>query len=57
MLMFADDIALLSDTIAGLQRQLNILYAYCLTSTFYVNIANTKVLFFKQGWSIANIES
>ena len=27
LLMFADDIALLSDTIAGLQRQLNILYA------------------------------
>ena len=48
MLMFADDIALLSDTIAGLQRQLNILYAYCLTSTFYVNTAKTKVLIFKR---------
>ena len=57
MLMFADDIALLSDTIAGLQRQLNILYDYCLTSTFYVNIAKTKVLICKRGWSIANIES
>ena len=49
MLMFADDIALLSDTVAGLQRQLNILYDYCLTSKLYVNIAKKKVLVFKRG--------
>ena len=56
MLMFADDIAVLSDTVAGLQRQLNILYAYCLTSKFYVNITKTKVLVFKLSGSITNIE-
>ena len=43
------DIALLSDTVAGLQRQLNILYDYCLTSKLYVNIAKKKVLVFKRG--------
>ena len=46
MLLFADEIALLSDTVAGLQRQLDILHDNCLTCKLYVNIAKTKVLVF-----------
>ena len=32
ILLFADDIALISDTITGPQKQLNLLYDYCMES-------------------------
>ena len=38
MLMFADDIAYNSDTISGLQRQLNIVNTYCQTYNLTVNV-------------------
>jgi hypothetical protein len=49
LLMFADDIALISDTIVGLQKQLNLLQQFCISSKFVVNIEKTKVLVFKRG--------
>ena len=53
MLMFADDIALIADTIIGLQKQLNLLCQFCTKSKLIVNIAKTKVLVFKRGGQLA----
>jgi hypothetical protein len=47
LLMFADDIALIADTIIGLQKQLNLLCQFCTKSKLIVNIDKTKVLVFK----------
>ena len=56
LLMFADDIALISDTVVGLQRQLNILFLFCEKSKLIVNIDKTKILVFKRGGAIARRE-
>ena len=56
ILLFADDIALISDTIVGLQRQLQLLKDYCLESKLVVNIVKTKVLVFKMGGRISSHE-
>ena len=53
LLMFADDIALISDTVIGLQMQLNCLHQFCITSKLVVNIDKTKVLVFKRGGQLA----
>ena len=45
ILLFADDIALISDTIVGLQRQLHLLRDYCLESKLVVNVVKTKCSF------------
>ena len=63
LLMFADDIALLSDTVIGLQKQLNVLQTFCSNNKLSVNIEKTKILCFKRGgrpsrnerWSYANL--
>jgi hypothetical protein len=57
LLMFADDLALLSDTIVGLQRQLNVLSDFCTTNKLKVNEAKTKVLVFKSGGILSRHES
>ena len=49
LLMFADDVALLSDTICGLQRKLNILKDFSDDSCLTVNIQKTKIMVFKRG--------
>ena len=56
LLMFADDIACISDTISGLQKQLNILSIYCATYKLQVNIDKTKVLIFKKGGQLSRRE-
>jgi len=56
LLMFADDIAFIADTIVGLQKQLNILQGFCELSKLTVNIAKSKVLVFKRGGRVANNE-
>ena len=56
ILLFADDIALISDTIVGLQRQLQLLKDYCLESKLVVNIVKTKVLVFKMSGRISSHE-
>ena len=55
-LMFADDIALLSDTITGLQTQLNILSNFCDTYKLTVNECKTKIVVFKNGGALARNE-
>jgi len=55
MLMFADDIALIADTVVGLQKQLNILYEFCTQNKLTVNIEK-KILVFKRGGQLASRE-
>jgi hypothetical protein len=55
-LMFADDVALLADTVVGLQRQLNLLYDFCTDFYLTVNISKTKVVVFKNGGRLATNE-
>jgi len=45
--MFAEDIALIADTLVGIQRQLNILYDFCQRSKLVVNTTKTKRMVFK----------
>ena len=56
LLMFADDLALLSDTISGLQQQLNILSDFCNDYKLKVNENKTKVLVFKRGGRLSRHE-
>ena len=49
-LMFADDVALISDTVVGLQRQLNSLKQFCNENKLIVNTTKTKdSCFWKRG--------
>lgn len=48
-LLFADDVALISMTAEGLQRQLDILQEFCDISSMAVNLDKTAVLIFKKG--------
>jgi hypothetical protein len=48
-LLYADDLALISDTVFGLQRQLNILADYCREWGLTVNIDKTKIIVFRRG--------
>ena len=56
MLLFADDIALISDTISGLQKQLDILLKYCKEYKMIVNIIKTKVMVFRRGGMLSRRE-
>ena len=56
MLMFDDDVALIADTIVGLQRQLNILSEFSLVNKIDVNIAKTNIVVFKRGGRLAASE-
>ena len=47
LLLFADDIVLISDTIKGLQRQLKILENFCEIYKLIVNVIKTKVMVFR----------
>ena len=53
LLMFADDIALIADTLVGLQRQLKRLYDFCQRSKVVVNITKTKIMVFERGGALA----
>jgi hypothetical protein len=49
ILLFADDVVLLSATPSGLQHQLNILQSCCDKMKLSVNIDKTKVMVFRKG--------
>jgi hypothetical protein len=49
ILLFADDIVLLSDTARGLQNQINILDQACKNLYLTVNLDKTKVMVFRKG--------
>jgi len=46
LLLFADDLVLMSETVAGLQNQLDALEIFCRDRGLTVNVAKTKVLTF-----------
>ena len=56
LLFFADDVALISDSVIGLQRQFFLLNDFCRERKLNVNIAKTKVVFFKNGSLLARNE-
>jgi len=56
LLMFADDLALIADTVLELQRQLNILSDFCLQYKLKVNEDKTKVVVFKNGGVLSRNE-
>ena len=47
IILFADDIALFSYTTKGLQRQLDILQAFCSDRGLKVNVHKTNTMFFE----------
>jgi len=48
LLLYADDLALVSESLTGLQKQLDALHVFCTDLGLTVNIAKTKALFFHQ---------
>ena len=53
MLLFADDVILVSDTVIGLQNQLNILESYSKEWKLSVNISKTEIVIFRRGGPVA----
>jgi hypothetical protein len=47
LLLYADDLALMSHTPAGLQKQLDVLQAFCCKRQLTVNVKKTKVVVFE----------
>ena len=56
ILLFADDIALISDSVGGLQTQLNILYDISIRLDLVVNLDKSNIVIFRNGGHLANIE-
>ena len=56
--MFADDLALISDTVIGLHIQwlLNLLYTFCQVKAFTVNTIKLKVMVYKNGGVLTKTE-
>ena len=50
ILLFADDIFLLSDTIIGLQNQLDVLARNCARLDLHVNLDKSNVIFRNGGY-------
>ena len=53
ILLFADDVALLSDSVAGLQKQLDILYNSCQKLDLNVNLDKSNIVVFRNGGYLA----
>ena len=45
-LMFADDIANCSDTVANLQKRLNIINQFCIDTGMEINLEKTEIIVF-----------
>ena len=56
ILMFADDIAMLADSVVGLQRLFNILHRHCLRWELSVNLNKTNVVVFRNGGPLSKHE-
>ena len=56
LLMFADDLALVSDTVVGLQQLLNLLYSFCQVKDLIVNTIKTKLMVYKNVGILAKTE-
>ncbi len=47
LLLYTDDLALMSHTLARLQKQLDVLQAFCYERQLTVNVKKTKVVVFE----------
>jgi hypothetical protein len=56
ILMFADDVILMSDTVCGLQNQLNVLYETARRLGLAVNLDKSNIVVFRNGGHIAAYE-
>ena len=56
MLLYADDLVLMSESTIGLQRQLNVLKDYCDLWQLKVNENKTKIVVFRRGGTLRNYE-
>ena len=56
ILLFADAIVLIADTVFKLQKKLDVLYEVATTLGLLFNIDQTKVLVFRKGGRLAGIE-
>ena len=56
ILLYADDIVLISDTIRGLQKHIDTLERFCNLSGMSVNLDKTKVMVFKNGGHLSKYE-
>jgi hypothetical protein len=52
LLLYVDDLALMSHTPAGLQKQLDVLQAFCYERQLIVNVKKTKVVVFEARKSV-----
>ncbi len=48
LLLYADDLILMSTTASGLQKQLDVLASFCETHQLTVNLTKTKVIIFEE---------
>ena len=56
LLLYADDLVLLSDSAIGLQRQLNILQEYCKMWNLKVSEEKSKIMVFRNGGKLRSYE-
>ena len=56
LLLFADDVALFSYFVAGLQKQLNVLHTFCIKWGLQVNLEKTNVIVFRNGGIVSKHE-
>ena len=49
LLMYADDICIVNDSVGRLQNQLNVLGTFCKKYGYGVNLSKTKVVTFRNG--------
>lgn len=56
ILMFADDIILMSDSVGGLQNQLNVLYNMSRKLSLVVNLDKSDIVVFRNGGHVAESE-
>ena len=49
LLLYADDLILMSESASGLQKQLDALASFCEQRQFAVNLSKTKVVVFQPG--------
>ena len=53
ILLFADDVILVSDTVCGLQNQSNVLFDTANRLSLFVNMDKSKIVVFRNGGHIA----
>jgi hypothetical protein len=51
--LYADDLALMSETPQGLQKQINVLSEFCVDRQLVINVSKTKVVVFEKHRNVA----